>query len=75
VAGDGLVVRADVSLLWRVWLGKVDYPAAIRCGELSVEGPRALVRALPDWLMWSPMARFVRAENQRRPRSRRRVTR
>lgn len=64
-----LVVRADVSVLWRVWLAQVDYQAAIRCGELSVDGPRALVRALPGWLMWSPMAPLVRAE-RRGPRSR-----
>jgi DNA-binding HxlR family transcriptional regulator len=75
-----LVVRADVSLLWRVWLAQVDYNAAIRCGELSVEGPRALVRALPGWFMWSPMAPLVLAEKDRRGRpprrspARRRVT-
>ena len=61
-----LTVRADVSLLYRVWLQQVDYDAAIRCGDLSVEGPRALVRALPGWLMWSPMAPLVRAERERR---------
>ena len=61
-----LFVRADVSLLYRVWLAQLDYDAAIRCGELSVEGPRELVRALPGWLMWSPMAPLVRAERERR---------
>jgi DNA-binding HxlR family transcriptional regulator len=60
-----LVVRADVALLYRVWMTQVDYAAALRCGDLSVEGPRALARALPGWLMWSPMAPFVRAERQR----------
>ncbi len=60
-----LVVRAEVSLLYRVWMAEVDYDAAIRCGELSVEGPRTLVRALPRWLMWSPMAQWVRAERRR----------
>ncbi|HKU41572.1 MAG TPA: helix-turn-helix domain-containing protein [Polyangiales bacterium] len=59
-----LIVRADVALLYRVWLGQMDYHAALRHG-LSVDGPRALVRALPQWLMWSPMARFVRAERRR----------
>jgi DNA-binding HxlR family transcriptional regulator len=67
-----LVVRADVSVLYRVWVARMDYDAAVRSGELSVEGPRALVRALPSWLMWSPMAPIVRAERLRRgsPRSR-----
>ena len=27
----------------------------------------ALVRAFPRWLMWSPMAKHVRAERERRP--------
>ncbi len=56
-----LVVRAGVRLLYQVWLGELDYAAAVRCGRLVVEGPRTLVRALPRWLMWSPMAPFVRA--------------
>jgi len=44
-----LVVRADLSLLYRVWLGYVDYDAAVRCGGIVVEGPRELARALPRW--------------------------
>ena len=60
-----LVVRADVRLLYRVWLGEVDYAAALRCRAFVVDGPRALVQALPRWLMWSPMARFVRASAER----------
>ncbi len=61
-----LVVCAEVSLLYRVWAAQLDYDAAIRSGELTVEGPRELVRALPGWLMWSPMAPLVRAERERR---------
>jgi DNA-binding HxlR family transcriptional regulator len=56
-----LVVRADLSSLYRVWLGRVDYDAAVRSGKIDVEGPRELARALPRWFMWSPMARFVQA--------------
>lgn len=56
-----LIVRANVSSLYRVWLGQTEYDAAIRCHELTVEGPPHLARAFPRWLMWSPMARFVRA--------------
>jgi DNA-binding HxlR family transcriptional regulator len=55
-----LTVRADVSVLYRVWLGRVDYHAAVRLGQIVVEGPPALARAFPRWLLWSPMARFVR---------------
>ena len=56
-----LVVRADLALFYRVWLGAVDYHSAVRCGWLEVEGHSALVRRLPEWFMWSPMSRFVRA--------------
>ena len=42
-------------------LGQIDYAAALRCGALTVDGPAALARQLPQWFMWSPMARFIRA--------------
>jgi len=56
-----LVVRSDLGTFYRVWLGQIDYAAALRCGALTIEGPSALARQLPQWLMWSPMARFIRA--------------
>jgi hypothetical protein len=58
-----LILRADVSLLYRVWVGHIDYHAAVRRGEIAVDGRRDLARALPEWFMWSPMARFVRARH------------
>jgi DNA-binding HxlR family transcriptional regulator len=61
-----LIVRADLALFYRVWLGSVDYAAARRCGALRVDGPPALVRDLPRWFTWSPMAPHVRAERERR---------
>jgi DNA-binding HxlR family transcriptional regulator len=56
-----LLVRSDVLSLYRVWFGHIDYHSAVARGEIVVEGPPHLVRALPRWFMWSPMARFVRA--------------
>jgi DNA-binding HxlR family transcriptional regulator len=55
-----LIVRADLACFYRVWFRHIDYDAAIRCGDVAVEGPPALARQLPRWFMWSPMARFVR---------------
>jgi DNA-binding HxlR family transcriptional regulator len=55
-----LVLRADLAFFYRLWLGHVEYDAALRCGAVVVEGPPALARQLPRWLLWSPMARFVR---------------
>ena len=56
-----LVVSTDLRLFYRVWLGAVDYDAAVRSGGIAVEGAPPVVRALPTWLLWSPMAKFVRA--------------
>ena len=60
---EDLILRADVSLLYRVWVGQIDYHAAVCRKEIVVDGPRDLARALPGWFMWSPMARFVRARH------------
>jgi hypothetical protein len=59
-----LIVRADLYF-YRVWFGHVDYHAALRCGAVVVEGVPALARQLPQWLLWSPMARFVREHDLR----------
>ncbi len=55
-----LIVRADLAAFYRVWLGHIEYDAAIRCGAVAVEGAPALARQLPRWFLWSPMAGFVR---------------
>src|SRR5512141_341376 len=56
-----LHVRADLRYFYSVWLGSIDYDAALRCGGIAVQGPPALAHALPRWFLWSPMAKFVRA--------------
>jgi DNA-binding HxlR family transcriptional regulator len=60
-----LIVRSELSFFYRLWLGYVDYAAALKSGALTVDGSPALARELPRWLMWSPMARYVRAERGR----------
>lgn len=55
-----LVVRADLAFFYKVWLGQVDYAAAVRCGGVVVHGVPALAREFPRWLTWSAMAPFVR---------------
>lgn len=62
-----LIVRADLAFFYRLWLGHIEYDAAVRCGGVVVEGPPALVKQLPAWLMWSPMARFVRQRARELP--------
>lgn len=56
-----LIVRADLSLFYRVWLGRLDYATAMRSGQIVVEGPPTLARQLPRWFLWSPMAPVVRS--------------
>jgi DNA-binding HxlR family transcriptional regulator len=55
-----LIVRADLLLFYRIWLGQMDYDSALRCGALVVDGPPALATQLPQWFLWSPMSRFFR---------------
>ncbi len=55
-----LVVRADLAFFHRVWLGQIEYAAALKCGGILIDGAPALATAFPRWLMWSAMARFVR---------------
>jgi DNA-binding HxlR family transcriptional regulator len=55
-----VIVRADLALFYRLWLGHLEYDAVLRCGSIVVDGPPSLAKQLPRWLMWSPMARFVR---------------
>jgi DNA-binding HxlR family transcriptional regulator len=61
-----LIVRADVSVLYRVWAGFVDYDAAVRRGEIVLEGPPALVQAFPRWFMWSPLVDVAREYREHR---------
>jgi DNA-binding HxlR family transcriptional regulator len=55
-----LVIRVDLTYFHRLWLGHIDYAAALRSGGLTIDGPAALAREFPRWLMWSPMAHYVR---------------
>jgi DNA-binding HxlR family transcriptional regulator len=59
-----LVVRADLALFYRLWLGYLQYDVVLRSGAVVVEGPSALAREFPRWLMWSPMSRFVREHSR-----------
>lgn len=61
-----LTVRTSLAYFLKVWFGHVEWDTAVRCGALVVEGPPALVRQFPRWLMWSVMARFVREREQGR---------
>lgn len=54
-------VTADVTALYRVWLGRVSLDQVMRGGVIRLDGPETLVRAFPAWFAWSPVAHLVRA--------------
>lgn len=49
-------VAAPVDTMVDYWMGRTDFIAAVRAGDLSVVGPRPLVRALPTWFTRSLFA-------------------
>lgn len=55
--GFSIDVRVTTTLLLmtEIWMGDADFRRAVG-PELKVEGPRALVRALPDWFHFSTFA-------------------
>ena len=59
-----LVLIADLSAFYQVWLGQIDYSTALRSGTIKLDGPPSLAREFPKWLMWSPMAHHVRDDKR-----------
>ena len=55
-----LRLKTHVRTLTEIWLGDRTLADAIRAGALTLEGPRALVRAFPTWLRMSPLTRVPR---------------
>jgi hypothetical protein len=53
-------------VLYRVWAGFLDYDAAVRRGEILLEGPPELVQAFPRWFMWSPLVDVARQYREHR---------
>lgn len=56
-----LVVDADLAAFYEVWLGRIALAAAEAAGRVRLDGPPALARAFPRWLLLSPMAPSVRS--------------
>jgi DNA-binding HxlR family transcriptional regulator len=55
-----VTVTATLRGLVRVWRGDVPWPAALRSGEVTVDGPQPLRRALPGWFTLSAFAAVPR---------------
>jgi hypothetical protein len=56
-----VVVRAEVSTLLKVWIGRLDLPSAMRAGQVELSGRRDLVRVMPEVFLLSPIAPIVRS--------------
>lgn len=55
------VLTADLPTLYRMWVGEIELLDAVRTGDIALTGARWIVRGLPSWLRYSPIAATVRA--------------
>jgi DNA-binding HxlR family transcriptional regulator len=49
-------VEGHVRTMVDYWMGHIEFADAVRSGDLRVDGPRPLVRALPTWFKRSQLA-------------------
>ena len=61
-----VLVIASTPALAEVFQGFVRWNDAVKAGDVVVDGPRHLLRALPRWFLWSPLADATRAQVERR---------
>src|SRR5579875_3903506 len=55
-----VTVRASLRGLVEVWRGDVTWAQALRSGDVDLQGPRALCRAVPGWFALSTFAQVPR---------------
>jgi DNA-binding HxlR family transcriptional regulator len=56
-----VLVTADLSVFFQLWLGRIGYREAIHDQGIRVDAIPPLVRAFPTWFAWSLAAPAVRA--------------
>jgi DNA-binding HxlR family transcriptional regulator len=56
-----VTIRADLDVLFRVWLGERTLGPQMRAGRIAFEGPSALTSRMPQVLQLSPIAPTVSA--------------
>jgi DNA-binding HxlR family transcriptional regulator len=61
-----LGVVVDTTTLYRIYLGQAQLSGAVRAGQLTMTGPRALQRMFGDWFTWSAFAPASRSAEERR---------
>ena len=60
-----VTVNASLRGLVRVWLGDQSWAAALRSGDVALDGPADLRRAVPGWFTLSPFAAVPRPAGAR----------
>ena len=68
--GVDLTVRTSPRSMAEIWLGDRSMAAALRTGDVTMDGPRALARAFGTWLqlsVFAPIARRTREPAQAEP--------
>ena len=55
------VLKGRLAEMFRMWNGEFDLLGAVRDGRLELNGARWVVRGLPRWFRYSPLADQVRA--------------
>ena len=58
--------RCRLRRMVEIWLGDASWTAALRAGDLHLEGPSELCRALPRWFTLSPFAAVPRPRPAKR---------
>lgn len=62
-----VTLESSLATLYQVWEGRLDLLAARRDGLLRLTGARSVVLVLPEALMFSPVAPYVRRAELSRP--------
>ncbi|MGA8254947.1 MAG: helix-turn-helix domain-containing protein [Nocardioides sp.] len=55
-----VTIEAPLGILYQVWEGVIELPAAVRSGSLTMTGRRDVRVLLPEAFMFSPVAPYVR---------------
>jgi DNA-binding HxlR family transcriptional regulator len=57
---NNLLVTADLSAFYQVWLGRITFTDALRNRSIEIAGVPSLVRGFQHWFALSPVAELVR---------------
>jgi DNA-binding HxlR family transcriptional regulator len=61
-----VLIEASLKTMTKVWMGWQDFSAALRCGDLQIEGPRELTRSASTWVGLSSLAKVRKQPPDRR---------